>query len=55
MPTYDYLCAVCGKKTEKRVPDTSLEAILCPECGKPAWRVPTYKSQYIICETGPKR
>ena len=54
MPTYDYRCDACGEVTERREPGTDLQAILCPECGKVAPRVAVYRSQHIICETGPK-
>jgi putative FmdB family regulatory protein len=37
MALYEYACAACGTRTEKRMPMAdALQAIKCPKCGKQA-------------------
>jgi putative FmdB family regulatory protein len=37
MALYEYACAACGTRTEKRMPMADvLQAIKCPRCGKQA-------------------
>lgn len=49
MPRYDYVCE-CGKTTESRQ-GMAVEAIPCPDCGRPARRSPCY-TPYLRTETG---
>ena len=37
MALYEYLCAACGVRTEKRMPMADVvQSIRCPKCGKQA-------------------
>ena len=48
-PLYDYRCSQGHVTEAKRKVVT--QAILCPDCGHPASRVPAYENQYIIGAT----
>ena len=50
MPTYDFACG-CGEVTEARA-GFETSSLPCPACGQTAQRVPVYRFQYTITETG---
>lgn len=48
MPTYEYLCSVCGLKFERRQAITAPALEACPECGGNVRRIVSGGAGFII-------